>query len=158
MQLPSRPLGPQRKRFGFLILLIGLSTFFSPIVTLNPPLLNRADWSPFHMASAVFARELPVPNGHFDEAVIEIGLLYVLMILALVAIFVPKTTKPLAVISSIGFAVSSVAKFWHHGFMYTFGWDYWDPGRMKMSLTWWLLPWVMPALLAVSFARNLDVE
>jgi len=78
------------------------------------------------------------------------------MVLALVTLFLPGSTKPLKVLSSIGFIVSSLGRFWHHGLMYTFGWDYWDPGRMKIGIAWWVLPWIMPALLMVCFAEKLD--
>jgi hypothetical protein len=156
--LPATRLGRERKRLASFVIAIGLGTFFLPIVILNPPLLNRAQWSPFHIASGVNAGTLPVPKGHVDEALVEIALLYVLMILALVAVFFRNASKPLTAISTVGFIVSVMAKFWRLGFLYTFGWGYWEPGRMKIGLAWWILPWIMPVLLALCFAEKLDVD
>jgi hypothetical protein len=62
-----------------LVIAVGLGTFFRADGDLNPPLLNRAQWSPFQIAPVVFAGPLPVPKGHFDEAMLEIALLYVLI-------------------------------------------------------------------------------
>ncbi len=40
--------------------------------------------------------------------------------------------------------------------MCTFGWEYFGPGHMRRGPAWWILPWVMPAVLAICFAKNLD--
>jgi len=152
--MPAKPLGRERKRLAFFVIAIGLGTFFLPMVILNPPLLDRAQWSPFHIASAVNAGALPVPKGHFDEALLEIALLYLLMILALVAVFFRNASKPLTAISTVGFIVSVMAKFWRLGFLYTFGWYYWEPSRMKIGLAWRILPWIMPILLALCLASK----
>jgi hypothetical protein len=154
--LQVKPLGGPRKRFAFALIIVGLMTFFLPIVTLDPPLLNRAHWSPFHILSAVYAGALPVARGHFDEVLVEIALLYVLMILALGAVYLLASPKPLTVISFLGFVVSSAARFWHLGFLFMF--DYWAPNQVKIGLTGWILPWVMPALLALCFANSLDID
>src|SRR5215469_16946145 len=76
--MPAKPLGRERKRLAFFVIAIGLGTFFLPMVILNPPLLNGAQWSPYRIASAVNAGALPVPKEHFDEALLEIALLYLL--------------------------------------------------------------------------------
>jgi hypothetical protein len=154
--LTIQPLGEERKRFALLVIAIGLCTSGLPMVTLNPPLLNRTEWSAFDIASNVCQRHLPVPKGHFDEGLIEIALIYLLMPVALVAIYLPGPPKALKVISGIGFVLSSLAKFWDFSFLETFGWDYWGPGHLRAGLAWWILPWIMPALLAICFAKNVD--
>ncbi len=157
MKLPETPLGTERKRLALVVILVGLATFLLPMVILNPPLQGRAQWWPLHIAEAVYVGELPVRGGHFDEVLVEMALIYVLLVVSLGALLL-RSPKPLTIISTVGLAVSVTGKFWRHGLLYTFGWDYWQPGRMKIGVAWWILPWVMPALLSLCFAKSLDVE
>jgi hypothetical protein len=109
-----------------------------------------------NIALKVYQRELPVSNGSFDDSLIEIALIYLLLLLALVALYIPGPPKLLKGISSFGFVLSSLAKFWHHSFMNIFGSEYFGPGHLRPGPAWWILPWIMPALLALCFAKNLD--
>jgi hypothetical protein len=154
--LPAKPLGAPRKRFSLAVIVLGICTFVLPIVNVSPSVLNRTQWSAFYILSAVYAAELPVAKGHFDQVLADIALLYALMPFALGAVFLPKSPKPLTVISFVGFVVSSAARFWHLGFMFLF--DNWEPGGVKIGLAGWILPWIMPALFALCFAKSLDVE
>ena len=154
--LPGKPLGGPRKRLALGVITLGVVTFVLPIVNLDPPVLNRAQWSPVQILSAVYTGELPVAKGHLDETLVEAALLYLLMIPALGAVYLPKSPKPLTVISLLGFIVSSSARFWHLGFMFLF--DSWEPGGVRIGLVGWILPWVMPALFALCLAKSLDVD
>ena len=154
--LPAKPLGGPRKRIALGIITLGVVTFVLPMVTLDPPVLNRAQWSPVQILSAVYAGELPVAKGHFDETLFEAAMLYLLMIAGLGAVYLPRSPKPLTVISLLGFVVSSSARFWHLGFMFLF--NSWEPGGVRIGLAGWILPWVMPALFALCFAKSLDVD
>ena len=49
---------------------------------------------------------------------------YLLMPLALIALYLPGPPKALKLISGIGSVLGSLARFWEHAFMYTFGWGY----------------------------------
>ena len=126
------------------------------MVTVDPPLMNRTEWSALNIATKVYQRKLPVPRGSFDEGLIEIALTYLLMPFALMALYIPGPPNALKVVSSIGFVLGSLARFWHHAFMYTFGWEYFGPKHMRPGPAWWILPWIMPAVLAICFATNLD--
>jgi hypothetical protein len=110
-----------------------------------------------HIALNVYGGRLPAPGGSFDDGLLQIALLYMLMILALAALYVPGPPRALLAISTIGFVISSLAKFWNSTFHWTFGYY----GRMQQwhmsrGLAWWILPWIMPALLAICFAETLD--
>jgi len=35
--------------------------------------------------------------------------------------------------------------------MFNFGWQYWGFGHMQRGPAWGILPWIMPALLLISF-------
>jgi len=154
--LPAKPLGGPRKRFALAVIALGIVTFVLPIVNVDPSVLNRAQWSPVQILSAVYVGVLPVAKGHFDEVLFEAALLYLLMIAALGAVYLPRSPKPLTVISLLGFIVSSSARFWHLGFMFLF--DSWELGGVKIGLAGWILPWVMPALFALCLAKSLDVD
>jgi len=62
-----------------------------------------------------------------------------------------KPDRALRIIGAIGSIPSFMAKFWHHAFLFTFGWEYFGIGHMQRGSTWWILPWVMPAVLLISF-------
>lgn len=150
------PLGRERKKIGLLIIIVGLLTFFLPIVRLNPPLMNRSQWSPLDIASGLFRRALPVPGGRFDESLVEIFSLYGLMACAIPAALFFRSPQTLRVISGMGTGVSFFGKFWEHGFLNTFGWSYFGSAHLERGATWWLLPFIMPALLGICFAGFLD--
>jgi hypothetical protein len=151
-----QPLGPQRKRLALGVVLIGLCTAGLPLVILNPPLPNKSQWTPLNIALKVYQRELPVSRGSLDDSVIEMAFIYLLMLLALVALSIPGPRRLLKGISGFGFVLSTLVKFWHHSFLNMFGWQYFGPGHLRPGPVWWILPWVMPALLAGCFAKNLD--
>lgn len=153
---PMKALGEERKLLALLVIAIGVCTFFLPMVSLKPPLLNRTEWSALNIVSHVYERKLPVPGGRLDEGLIEIGLTYLLLPFALIATYLPGPPRALKVISGIGFVCGSLARFWEHTFMNTFGWEYFAPGHMTHGPAWWILPWIMPALLAICFAKRLD--
>ncbi len=138
---------------------IGLLTFFAPIVILDPPVMNRREWSPWHLASAVFERKLPVPGGLFDPGLVEIALIYLLMAVALALVFRPGPPKALAAVSAVGVVLSLLGKFWDLAFLWAFGWyHHMQTQHLRMGVTYWVLPWIMPALLVLCFAKELDAE
>src|SRR5215470_17169144 len=97
---PSKPLGAQRKRMAIALIGVGLGTLYLPMVTLNAPVMNKTRWSFVDIASAVYAGALPVPRGHFDEAMVEIALIYLLTLLALQALYLPGQPKVLTFLST----------------------------------------------------------
>jgi hypothetical protein len=134
------------------VIALAVSTFFSPMVVLNPPLFGRTAWSPHQIALGIWERQLPVRGGHFELELIEIGFIYALLPPALAALmWAVNQRKALRIIGSIGFVPSFLGKFWQHAFMFTFGWQYWGSGHMQRGPAWWILPWIMPALLLISF-------
>jgi hypothetical protein len=128
------------------------------MVIVDPAVMNRTEWSALDIASNVYEGKLPVPGGMFDEGLLEIALIYVLMVFALMALYLPGPPRALNVISGIGFAASSLAKFWNFAFVQTF-FGYFGhtlSWHMSRGPAWWVLPWVMPAILLVCFADSLD--
>ena len=141
-----------------MVIAIGLYTFFVPLAIVEPPVMNRTDWSALNIALNVCWRKLPVPGGRFDEGLIEIALIYLLMPFALVALYLPGPPTALKVVSGIGSILGSLAKFWKFAFVQTFF------GFFGHTVNWhvrfgpasWALPWVMPLLFAICIAGRLD--
>src|SRR5216683_6375172 len=131
MKPPLKPLEQTRKQFSLLVIAIGMSTFFVPLVTLNPAVMNRTQLSALDIAVNIYHRRLPVPKGSFDESLLEIALIYVLLPFALMALCLSGPPKALKVISGVGSILGSLAKFWRFGFLNTFGWEYWGPGHLR---------------------------
>ena len=151
------PLGKNRKRLALLMIAIGIYTFFAPMVVVDPPILNRTEWSALDIVLNVYDGRLPVPGGSFDDGLLQIALIYVLMILAVAVLYVPGSRRALLAISAIGFAISSLAKFWNSTFHRTFGYyGHMQEWHMSRGVAWWILPWVMPALVAICFSKTLD--
>jgi hypothetical protein len=153
----TKPLGKNRKRLALLVIAIGICTLFASIVVVDPPILNRSKWSALDIASNIYNGTLPVPGGNFDEGLLEIALIYVLMILALGTLWIPGPPKTLLAISTVGFILSSLAKFWDSAFHRMFGYyGHMQQWHMSRGPAWWILPWIMPALVAICFAKTLD--
>jgi hypothetical protein len=52
-------------------------------------------------------------------------------------------------------AVSSAARFWNFSFHSTFGYfGHIRIWQMRRGPAWWLLPWIMPALLGLCLGRR----
>jgi len=160
------PLGKERKRLAILVIALGITTFFLPMVVVDPPVLNRTEWSPLHIAAGVLSRQLPVPHGSFDPGLLEIALIYGLMIASLAALLPSGPPDALLIISIIGSLVSSLANRWHSTFRWTLlpgqvyeilaGNAHIQEWHMRVGPAWWILPWIMPALLAICLAKDLD--
>ncbi len=152
-----KPLGRNRRVLALLIIAIGVYSFFTTMVVVEPPIVNLARWSALDITLRVYDGRLPAPGGGFDEGLLEIAFIYVLMMLAVAALCVPGRPRALLVISSIGFVPSLLAKFWDGTFHRLFGYyGHIQQWHMTRGLTWWVLPWIMPALLAICFAEALD--
>ena len=155
--LPTKPLGEERKRLACVLISLGICSSFLPIVILDPPVLNRTEWSALNVASKVYEGKLPVPGSSFDLELIAIAMIYLLMPFALIALYRPGPPKALKVICGMGAILDVVFRRGPYG-MDTFGLGtgYFAPGHMRAGPAWWILPWIMPALLAICFAKNLD--
>ncbi len=149
---PKKPLGELRKRFCFLLISLGVCTFFLPMIILDSPVLNRTEWSALAIVSKVFEGKLPVPGSSFDLELIAMAVIYLLMPFALLAAYRPGPPKALLVISCMGVALDGCLRRGPWG-MDTFG-----PRHMRGGLAWWVLMSIMPALLAICFATNLDTQ
>jgi hypothetical protein len=107
--------GRNRKAQGLLVIAIGISSFFAPLVTVDPPVAGLAHWSEFNIVRQVYAGNLPAPTcERCGEPLIRslvaipftITSIYVLMVVALWPLSVPYASKTVASIAAIGAAQS----------------------------------------------------
>src|SRR5258708_27381990 len=122
--------------------------------------LKRGGWSAVDIGGAVWSRKLPVPHGSFDPGLLEIALIYALMIASLAALFLPRSPKVLPIISIVGSLLSWLSRWWNVTFRWTFfpyfgqvheilAWNaHIKEWHMRVGPAWWILPWIVPALLA----------
>lgn len=154
---PMTPLGRRRRQLASLVIAIGLYTFFVPLVTIDPPVLGRTQWSALNIASEIYRRKLPVPEGRFDPGLTEITLIYVFMAFSVAALGFSRAQEALRVIALFGTVLSSLAKWWGNSFVWTF-FGYFGPianWRVRPGPAWYVLPFVMPVLLLISLVGRL---
>ena len=93
------------KRLAFLVIAIGLATFFVPLVSTDPPVSRTAHWSAFKIVQEMYRGNLPPPPcERCDEPVIRaflalpfsVTLAYSVLILALVSLCFPGLPRALS--------------------------------------------------------------
>ena len=104
-----QPLGPRRRRLATAFLVLGLFSFFLPLIKLDTPVLNKTRWSPFDIAQKVYEGDLP-PNvlgrDLTDSMPIMIPTLYLLQLVALFSVAISKSPVILKNIAVIGVCTS----------------------------------------------------
>lgn len=87
---------------------IGLLTFFMPFVTTDSPVHGRTEWAPldFLVARADLWRPAPGPF-HNHMVLYQVALIYLLMVIALLALAFPRPRTPLQFIAVVGAATSA---------------------------------------------------
>jgi hypothetical protein len=148
---------------------------FSSLVTINPPVMSRARWSAWNIAWQPYHGTLPQPSGVFRapsflnvawtySSFNGIALAYLLLLVALVALFSPRYQKALKVIALIGLIASGQALKFGSG---DFGSMFFGPagtavewnGGIRYGAAMYAVPAVMAALLLVAMtAGTLDPD
>ena len=174
------PLGRKRRSMALLVVTAGILTFFVPLVSTHPPVLQTTDWSPFDIVRQMYLGRLPQPIcERCGEPIIrsllalpfQVTLVYGLMLSALAVLCRRATAAALAWIGIIGVVFSldtymlrggtNFAAKW--GFEWTF---YGQPQSLEPSaqgpvLYGWLtiaLLTVMVALVFIAVREDLDTE
>jgi hypothetical protein len=113
-RMPTGPLGKMQSIPTFLMLAFGLSTFFMPLATTDPPILAKTEWSALDLLSQIYSGKLP-----FSAVAFDIASTYLLMLLALAALLLPRPRKPLLLISILGIVSSSWALEMGHSLLFS---------------------------------------
>jgi hypothetical protein len=100
-----------RRTAALFVIAIGISSFFAPLVTVDPPVAGLAHWSEFDIVRQMYNGNLPAPTcERCGEPLIRslvaipftITSIYVLMVVALWPLSVPYASKTVASIAAIG--------------------------------------------------------
>jgi hypothetical protein len=98
------PLGPRRKAIAAGVLILGLLSFFLPLIKLDLAVFDKTRWSPFDIAMKVYEGDLPVKRASGRDLTsipIMIPVLYLLELAALFSVMTsrsPATLKNIAVL------------------------------------------------------------
>jgi hypothetical protein len=89
-----------------IVVAIGLPTFFMTFVTTDSPVHGRTEWAPLDFLISR-ADLWPAPSRFFIHIELyQIALIYILMLLALVVLALPRPRTPLQWIALVGAATS----------------------------------------------------
>ncbi len=109
------PLGISPRSSALLVITLGLATFFLPLVTADPAVLEVSHWSLFDIVGQMYAGKLPAPAcERCGEPIVRalaalpasVAGIYLPMLVALVPLSIPYAINILAAISAFGFAGS----------------------------------------------------
>ena len=103
------PLGPRRRTLATAVLILGLFSFFLPLIKLDIPVLSKTQWSPFDIAEKMYEGELP-PNTIGRDITSSVPLmiptLYILQLGALFSVAISRSPVILKSIAVIGVCTS----------------------------------------------------
>ena len=151
--------------FISLLMAIGLCTSFAPIVTTDAPVHGRSDWAPVDLFVARADQWSPVPGPlHVHVVVYLLAALYAFMVIALLLLALPSPRMALAVVATVGTALSVASLRWgYQDFSwllygrFNYAWMRHDRQSFVQALVGWegfrfdgayaVLVMVMPALL-----------
>src|SRR5438552_8821609 len=105
-------MGRRKRSFAFLIVVGGILRFFLRLVTTDPPVMGRTRWSGWNIACQVQAGNMP-PVRHYSERnefLLSIPLMaatiYLLLVVALIALCFSCSPEVLAKIAVVGWCTS----------------------------------------------------
>jgi hypothetical protein len=130
------PFAIKREHVAFVFLAIGLSSFFMPLITVDPAVMNQTRWSPFHTFYALYEGNLHFefvsgpPYYFFPLAPFELAAVYLAMLWALFAVAYPPRQFLLAVtffvtsgLLAVGFFTGRTSTFGRPRFGGSFTYD-----------------------------------
>jgi hypothetical protein len=82
----------------------GLSTFFTPFARASPSILGKTDWSARDIVSVIYTGQL-----RFSAVAFDVIATYLLMVVAIATLLLPRPRKPLLLVSILGIICSSWA-------------------------------------------------
>ena len=168
---PSRmmkPLGMRRKTLAFVVAL-GILSFFWPLITIDPPVLERTQWSAWNVAWQIYQGNLP--NRSLSDTCERcdrqwvLALFYVpksptavylLMVLALVLLCVSRSAWPLGLIGTMGAILTWASWKWDSTAFEELFYGGLFAGHVRLGQFMFLLLLVMVALVVISRTEDLD--
>ena len=101
----AKPLGRKRRRIAILFLALGLCSFFEPLIKVDPAVMNRTRWSPFTIVRELYQGNLAHSISDVLFAPLEVGVIYLLFLVALIAVLSSPSQKFVLTIATIAAAL-----------------------------------------------------
>ena len=111
----TTPLGKRRKSLAFFVVALGIISFFWPLITTDPPVLGKTQWSAWNVACQIYQGNLP--NRKLSDTCERCDrqwvlalfyvpklptALYVLIVLALALLWLSRSATALALLGTMG--------------------------------------------------------
>jgi hypothetical protein len=94
--------GLVRKLLSLVILAFAILSFFLPLVSVSPPVMSKAEWSPLDLVSYVYQAGLVRSSSDLLNFPVEIALAYLLLPIAFYVVTVPRSQRRMIHIAVIG--------------------------------------------------------
>ena len=124
---PVRLFGLSQRASALLVIAIGLLTFFLPLITVDPPVLDTTHWSAFDIVRQMYRGNLHAPPCErcgvplvraFVALPAPVTAIYLMLVVALVPLLVPYAMNTVAAISGLG-GIASLY-LWRRGTAWAF--------------------------------------
>lgn len=102
----AKYLGRARKRLVFLVVAIGLATFFGTLVVIDPAVMGRSRWSALQITLGIRNGTFPPSKGGVGIVLVDLALAYLLLLFALIGFCFSRSQKLLKAIGLIGCLLS----------------------------------------------------
>ena len=122
-----RPFGLHPRASALLVTTLGLLTFFLPLITVDPPVMDTTHWSAFDIVRQMYRGNLHAPACErcgvplvraFVALPAPVTAIYLTMVVALVPLSVPYAMNTVAAISGLG-GIASLY-LWRRGTAWAF--------------------------------------
>ncbi|MGE5307036.1 MAG: hypothetical protein ACM3TN_27335 [Alphaproteobacteria bacterium] len=102
----AKYLGRARKSLVFLVLVIGLATFFGTLVVIDPAVMGKSRWSALQITLGIRDGIFPPSKSGVGIVLIDLALAYLLLSVALIGFCFSRSQKLLKAIGLIGCLLS----------------------------------------------------
>jgi len=120
-------MGWRRRRMALTVTLIGLATFFTPLVDTDSEVLGRTHWSPLQVVLAIHAGALPLGHAMLRDAMLRgqwvelgidmflgVGIVYFLLSLIAGAVVIFPSARFVGIAAGTGAAVTLGELRWEY--------------------------------------------
>jgi hypothetical protein len=94
--------GLVRKLLAMIVIVVGVLTFVLPLVSTNPPVMDKPDWSPLEIVSYDYRAELVRSSSDLFNFPVEIAVAYLLMPVAFYVVMIARSQRRLVHLAVIG--------------------------------------------------------
>ena len=165
----TTPLGKRRKSLAFFVVALGIISFFWPLITTDPPVLGKTQWSAWNVACQIYQGNLP--NRKLSDTCERCDrqwvlalfyvpklptALYVLIVLALVLLCLSRSATALALLGTMGAIAAWQSWRWDESGFERLFYGHLFVGHVRFGRFMFLWLVLMVALVVISHTEDLD--